>query len=143
MPNTITLLLNSSKQTSYKLLGLVSLYLSLKNPVVFIELFKKTNFSELSLKTLNSIQNFLFITSKLPYKTLQLNILEAKDLLRTTKILKFHHSAYIKPVLPSECIQSRQLKKLQTDLYEIRENSESMEYSPTQELSSKINSKNK
>jgi hypothetical protein len=139
--NTMSLIINSSNLTTYKVIGLISLYLSIKNPIIFIELFKKTNFSELAVKTLHQVQNFLYVSSKLPYKTLQLNIIEAKELLRSRKIFKSKLAACVKPIVSIESAQVKNMKRILTDLYEIRENSESMEYSPTQEISSRRNSK--
>ena len=139
-PNHIHLPLNSLNFTSYKVAGLVSLFLSIKNPVVFLELYKKLNFAHLAQKSLSDIKNFIMVSSKIPYRTLQLNIQEAKETLNSRLVYQRETKPFIKPFIQIELIYPRSVKKIDMDLYEIGENSESLEYSPTQEVTSRRNS---
>lgn len=138
--NHIQLPLNSINFTSYKITGLVSLFFSIKNPVVFMELYKKLNFTHLAQKSLSDIKNFILVSSKIPYRTLQLNIQEAKETLNSRSTFKREIKSFIKPFIQIEIIFPKSVKKIDMDLYEIGENSESLEYSPTQEISSRKNS---
>lgn len=138
--NCIHLYLNSTFLTSYKITGLVSLFFSVKNPIVFLELYKKLNFSQLAQKSLTDIKNFILVSSKIPYKTLHLNIQEAKETINSNSSYKKEIKPVIKPFILIEIIHPRAVKKIDMDLYEIGEHSESLEYSPTQDINSRRNS---
>ncbi|OMJ67523.1 hypothetical protein SteCoe_35285 [Stentor coeruleus] len=124
--------LNCTHMISYKILGLISLYLSLKNPKIFIETFNKFNLQEIAITSTNNIKEFILLSSKIPVKTLQMDIEEAKD------ILKNHHKkkflVLLKPIMNIYFFQEKKFRNIDVSLYEIGENSESLEYSPTHDM---------
>ena len=131
---TFCLVLNHTSLVSYKILGLASLFLSLKNPVIFLEAFKKAKLREIAIKTIHDLKNLIYLLSKIPYRTLQFDIDEARDLLKQTKPKQIHR-ALVKPLIDIGLFNMKNERKLDTQLYDIHENSESLEYSPTQEVS--------
>ena len=136
--------LNHTKCVSYKVLGLAALFLSLKDPTGFVDIYKNSIIQEIANKTMIDIKNLILIQSRVPYKTILLDLHEAKELLRAN-VTKSHYSAFTKPVVQM-IVYTYKLKsrKIDASLYDINENSESLEYSPTQELSetSKTSKKN-
>ncbi|OMJ70425.1 hypothetical protein SteCoe_31611 [Stentor coeruleus] len=127
------LCLNCTSMISYKILGLASLYLTLKNPIIFLESFKKAKFHDLGLKLANDLKDFILVMSKIPSKTLYMDIEEAKEILRPCQ-KKRKYWVFIKPAIEISMFQVKNSTKINGSLYEIGENSESMEYSPTQNV---------
>lgn len=125
--------LNSTSMISYKILGLVSLYLTLKNPIIFLESFKKAKLRDLGLKLASDLKDFILVMSKIPTKTLHMDIEEAKEILRPCQKKK-KYWVLMKPVVEISLFQVKNSSKINASLYEIGENSESMEYSPTQDV---------
>lgn len=128
--------LNYTKNISYKVLSLIEIFLNLKDIPQFIEAYKKAKLQDLSLQMMKDIKKMILAQSKLPYKTLLLDIEEAKELLKSN-IIRKSYSVIIKPIVNILC----KVEVIKTVLYDINEKSERQECSPTQEVSEVLKNK--
>ena len=129
------LTLNHTKCISYKILGTVALFINVTNVPSFLLTFGKINLKELKEKTANSLREMIINQSKVHQRVLTSNLQEAKEILKSNSSAKSTIIAS-KPIIDLLVISARpECRKIETKLYEIYENSESLEYSPTQEIS--------
>ena len=129
------LTLNHTKCISFKILGTVELFMNVTNVPNFILTFWKINLQELKEKTANRLREMIIHQSKVPPRPLLKNLEEARDILKSNSSSKSMFIAS-KPTIDLLVITAKpECRKIETKLYEINEKSESLEYSPTQEIS--------
>ena len=123
--------INQTKNISYKVLGLVSLFISNYSIPIFLESAKKIKLQELAVKTMIELKNMIYVLSKVPQKTLLLDVQEAREIIKAYPKSVF--TPTVKPIIePLFHMIKFESRKIEASLYEINENSESLEYSPIQ-----------
>lgn len=128
------LTLNHTKCISYKVLGVVAMFLNITNVPVFLQTFRKINMQTLALTTMACIKEMILGQSRVPQKALNLDMEEAREILRISNSSTF--KPFAKPFLDILIVCMKpEYRKIEADLYDIIESSESLEHSPTQEIS--------